>query len=114
MAWNVSPDSPFDSRVWPTSSAVSQKTLEQKGESGDTFHAILQYAKDFKPALIILENVLGAPWLDAKIPASKRTKKGCEPQVGIDKHLEQVGYVTVFVRIDSKDYYVPHTRRRGG
>ncbi|KAF8853068.1 hypothetical protein BDZ45DRAFT_748912 [Acephala macrosclerotiorum] len=89
-----------------------KKTLEQKGESGDTFHAILEYMKRFEPSMVILENVSGAPWLHAKLTGKKKFKNGHE-QVGIDHHLQDAGYIVVFVRVDSKDFLVPHTRQRG-
>ena len=38
------------------------KKLTDVGESGDTFRAILGYARKYRPAIIILENVDGAPW----------------------------------------------------
>ena len=89
-----------------------QKTLEQKGESGDTFHAILEYMKRFEPSMVVLENVSGAPWVHAKLTGEKEYKNG-HKQFGIDYHLEEAGYVVIFVRVDSKDFLVPHTRQRG-
>ncbi|KAH7064622.1 hypothetical protein B0J12DRAFT_693058 [Macrophomina phaseolina] len=71
------------------------KTLDQKGESRDTLEAILSYAEKWKPKMIVLENVYGAPWEDCV----QRAKK--------------VGYAAEFVRVDTKDYYLPHTRTRG-
>lgn len=40
--------------------------MAQGGESGDTFHATLAYIKTHQPTIVILENVLGAPWDDAQ------------------------------------------------
>lgn len=71
------------------------KTLEQKGESRDTLEAILKYAERWTPKIIVLENVYGAPWADCV----KRAKK--------------IGYDAEYVRVDSKDYYMPQTRTRG-
>ncbi|KAK7727497.1 hypothetical protein SLS57_002970 [Botryosphaeria dothidea] len=71
------------------------KTLNQKGESRDTLEAILSYAEKWTPKMIVLENVYGAPWEKCV----ERAKK--------------VGYAAEFVRVDTKDYYLPHTRTRG-
>ncbi|OJD37011.1 c-5 cytosine-specific dna [Diplodia corticola] len=71
------------------------KTLSEKGESRDTLEAILSYAEKWKPKIIVLENVFGAPWPKCV----ERAKK--------------VGYAADFVRVDTKDYYLPHTRTRG-
>ncbi|KAB2572419.1 DNA repair protein RAD5 [Lasiodiplodia theobromae] len=71
------------------------KTLNEKGESRDTLEAILSYAEKWKPKIIVLENVYGAPWPKCV------------------KRAEKVGYAADFVRVDTKDYYLPHTRTRG-
>lgn len=36
--------------------------MTDNGESGDTFREIAGYARIYRPAVIILENVDGAPW----------------------------------------------------
>ncbi|KAJ5151239.1 uncharacterized protein N7482_010491 [Penicillium canariense] len=72
-----------------------QKLLEDCGESGSTFNGLLRYAKRYRPRLILLENVCTAPWDEfAKIWAA-------------------AGYLAVHQIIDSKEYYIPQTRRRG-
>ncbi|KAH0393460.1 hypothetical protein KCU89_g12389, partial [Aureobasidium melanogenum] len=73
----------------------NKKTLEERGESGDTFAAVLTYAKEYRPTMLVLENVYGAPW---------------------DKMLaeyEEYDYVSAGVLVDSKNYYLPQTRQRG-
>ena len=45
---------------------TKQKTITQKGESGQTFRGMLQWIKKFQPPLVIIENVSGAPW-DTKV-----------------------------------------------
>ncbi|KAG9759526.1 hypothetical protein KCU73_g3347, partial [Aureobasidium melanogenum] len=73
----------------------NKKTLEERGESGDTFAAVLAYAKKYRPTMLVLENVYGAPW---------------------DKMLaeyEEYDYVSAGVLVDSKNYYLPQTRQRG-
>ena len=65
------------------------------GESTDTGRAILTYAAIFRPAIVILENVIGAPW---------------------DKTVNfihsETRYSAKYVRVDTKDYYIPQTRNR--
>ena len=36
--------------------------LENKGKSGETFHAVVEYLFVTKPAYCVFENVFGAPW----------------------------------------------------
>lgn len=71
------------------------KGIDDGGESGKTFHGMLSYVKKHKPALVILENVSGCPW--AKVV----------------EHFKSIDYAAHFLRVDSKNYYVPHTRTRG-
>jgi site-specific DNA-cytosine methylase len=73
----------------------NQKTLKEDGESADTFGAVLAYAKTYRPAMLVLENVLNAPWNEMMA------------------EYERVGYVTAGVLVDSKIYYLPQTRQRG-
>ena len=74
---------------------VNKQTLDSGGESGDTFRAVYNYAKTWRPALIVLENVCSAPW--------ERIKK----------EWEAIDYDAGFVKLDTKHYYIPHTRQRG-
>ncbi|KAI9883354.1 MAG: hypothetical protein M1823_004888 [Watsoniomyces obsoletus] len=72
-----------------------KRTIEQVGESSDTFRAIWHYAKVKRPTMIVLENVCSAPW--AKI----------------EKAWGEANYAAGFVKLDTKHYYIPHTRQRG-
>lgn len=81
-----------------------RKTIEDRGESGDTFYGIKDYAEEFKPKIVILENVVSVPW------TQRQAKKA---ECGLDKHFEEIGYLSKHVILDSKDYYVPQTRQRG-
>ena len=74
---------------------TSQKGLTAGGESGDTFYSVLEYAKENRPALIVLENVFNAPWND------------------IAEYWDDAGYAAMYVKVDTKQYYIPHTRQRG-
>jgi site-specific DNA-cytosine methylase len=72
-----------------------QKTLQELGESGDTFAAVLTYVQKYRPTMLVLENVLGAPW-DEMLA-----------------EYEGIDYVSAGVLVDSKNYYLPQTRQRG-
>ena len=72
-----------------------QRTIDEAGESSDTLNAIIRYAEVSRVPLLILENIKSCPW-------EKVTKK-----------WEKIGYTAYDVPVDSKDYYIPHTRQRG-
>ncbi|KAI5204620.1 hypothetical protein E4T38_04669 [Aureobasidium subglaciale] len=72
-----------------------QKQLNESGESGDTFNAVLKYAERYHPRILILENVHGAPWNDMLAA------------------YENIGYVSAGVLVDTKNFYLPQTRQRG-
>ena len=71
------------------------ESAQQGGESSTTFRAVLRYAKDFRPRVIILENVMYAPFGKTVQPA-----------------FEEIQYAAAFVKVDTKDYCIPHTRMR--
>jgi site-specific DNA-cytosine methylase len=56
---------------------------------------MIRWIEKAKPPIVIIENVYGAPWNE---------------KVAI---FEKRGYATTFMRLDTKDYYIPHTRQRG-
>jgi site-specific DNA-cytosine methylase len=70
--------------------------LNDPGESGDTFRAILNYAKKWRPRIIVLENVSSAPWDLIK-----------------GYWQSHANYSAEWLRVDTKAYYIPHTRIRG-
>ncbi|KAL2011944.1 hypothetical protein VTN00DRAFT_4662 [Thermoascus crustaceus] len=72
-----------------------KKLLAENGESGITFHAILQYIEKYRPPLAVLENVSHAPW---------------NP---VGKEFNKIGYHFSWMKVDSKAYYLPQTRERG-
>jgi site-specific DNA-cytosine methylase len=82
----------------------SRKGLEDRGESGDTFYAIKAYAAEYKPKIIILENVVSVPWTDAKAKNKER---------GLDVHFKEIGYACHHLILDTKHFYIPQTRQRG-
>lgn len=91
------------------------KRLEETGESGDTLRAIMTYAQKFRPAIIILENVTSSPWPLIKamwendMESIKKLKQSWESIWSPG----EVPYKAVWMRLDSKDYYIPQTRIRG-
>ena len=101
------------------------KKITDVGESGDTFRAILEYAKTYRPGVIILENVDGAPWdlIQAvwendhesiqdyfrKISGGKDAS-----EAGLDNFWDEddPAYSAAYHRVDAKNYYIPQTRTR--
>ena len=79
------------------------KGIDDRGESGDTFFAIRNYAKSHEPKMIVVENVVGAPW----------TAKCSRGNKSLQKYFEEIGYASRHVRLDTKEFYIPQTRNRG-
>jgi site-specific DNA-cytosine methylase len=73
-----------------------KKTVDDQGETGDTWRAIYFYAKRFKPAIVLLENVKSDKniWNDVVSRWSK------------------IGYEAAWTYCDTKNYYLPQTRER--
>jgi len=70
--------------------------LSTAGESARTFFAAVKLIAERRPTIVILENVSGAPW-----------------SMYTDQIFPRIGYVARFVRLDSKNFYLPQTRQRG-
>lgn len=84
------------------SSCVDYSSLNQKrkewadeGQSYRTLEGIQSYAERARPNIIILENVKSAPW------------------AAIKRYLNDIGYASNHVLVDTKNYYLPQTRERG-
>ncbi|SMQ52082.1 unnamed protein product [Zymoseptoria tritici ST99CH_3D7] len=71
------------------------KGLEDGGESADTWNAVLSYCRAFRPAIVLLENVLGANW-DKML-----------------KDYEGLNYECSGATVDTRSYYIPQVRQRG-
>lgn len=69
--------------------------LDAGGESGRTFAGMLSWVTKTRPPIVILENVCNGPW----------------PRM--QEKFEAKGYSAHFERLDTKHYYIPHTRQRG-
>lgn len=73
-----------------------KKGIEDGGESGRTFFGMLDWVKRHQPTIVILENVMSAPW------------------EGVKDEFISIGYDSAYsTRFDTKNYYIPHTRQRG-
>lgn len=74
-----------------------RKVLDEEngGESSKTWFGVLSYVKAFRPAIVVLENVLNGPW-----------------DLMMESYRE-IGYEVGGVLLDTKNYYLPQTRQRG-
>ena len=71
-----------------------KQDIDASGESGRTFRGMMSWVKQHRPPLVILENVCSAPW--------ERVRE----------YFEKNGYSASYARVDTKAYYIPHTRTR--
>lgn len=71
-----------------------KQDLDANGESGRTFRGMMSWVRNHQPPLVILENVCSAPW------------------ERVVNYFEKNNYSAKFVRVDTKQYYIPHTRTR--
>ncbi|CAL1714237.1 unnamed protein product [Somion occarium] len=69
--------------------------INDGGESSRTFQGMMSWVKRHRPPLVIMENVCSAPWAE------------------IIKYWERTKYSASQLRVDTKFYYIPHTRTRG-
>ena len=74
---------------------TKKNKLEDNGESGRTWRGMMAWIERAKPAVIICENVCGAPWIIMK------------------ESMRERGYVTQSTSVDTKHFYIPQTRNRG-
>lgn len=56
---------------------------------------MMDYVVKHQPPIVILENVSNAPWDE------------------VVERFEKIGYDATYIRLDTKYYYIPHTRSRG-
>ncbi|KAI0183555.1 hypothetical protein EV127DRAFT_19041 [Xylaria flabelliformis] len=87
-----------DFRQWLSSitPAEIQTTGDMMGESSITFLSTVCYINRHRPKMVILENVKNAPW---------------DSMCGL--FLRAIDYAATHTLLDTKDYYIPHTRTRG-
>ncbi|KAI6843258.1 hypothetical protein KC332_g9872 [Hortaea werneckii] len=72
-----------------------QVSIDADGESGRTWRGALAYCKASRPAIVIFENIVNAAW--GKMISD----------------FKEIGYGSKGVLVDTKDFYLPHTRQRG-
>ncbi|KAL8935575.1 MAG: hypothetical protein Q9211_004630 [Gyalolechia sp. 1 TL-2023] len=95
--------------------------IDESGESGETFRAILHYARRYRPRAMILENVKSAAWdvieayaqNDQSHPKIQQYRSQGQLQAIWGDNSPDSGYSTEHLIVDSKDYYLPQTRSRG-
>ena len=99
------------------------KKITDIGESSDTFRSILQYARRYRPKIIILENVEGAPWDLIRAIWAKDKEFMCDYfKANADSAQarfyidfwddDDLAYAAEWQRVDAKHYYIPQTRTR--
>ena len=90
------PPSPFllGSGTFCSNLNNQKQDIDAKGESGQTFRGMMTWVEKNQPPIVILENVCSAPWQKVK------------------DYFRQHGYAAEFMRVDTKQYYIPHTRTR--
>ena len=98
------------------------KHLADPGESSDTFRAIAEYAKKYRPAIIILENIdsaewdlIQAIWCNDRPAIRELIEKGnFRTDTGFETFWDEddPAYAAVWHKVDSKNYYIPQTRTR--
>ncbi|KAI9062495.1 hypothetical protein FKP32DRAFT_1593141 [Trametes sanguinea] len=71
-----------------------KQDIDANGESGRTFRGMMSWVKKHRPPLVILENVCGAPW------------------DRVAEYFGRNGYSAEHLRVDTKTFYIPHTRTR--
>lgn len=76
--------------------ALNELVEKSTGESARTFFSAVKLINTIRPKTVILENVSGAPW-------DMYTKQ----------IFPKICYVARYVRLDTKDFYLPQTRVRG-
>ncbi|KAJ4466088.1 hypothetical protein C8J55DRAFT_565810 [Lentinula edodes] len=71
-----------------------KQDIDANGESGRTFRGMMGWVTRHRPPIVILENVCSAPWDRVK------------------EKFEKHNYSALHIRVDTKQYYIPHTRTR--
>ena len=96
-----------------------RKTLSDLGESGDVLKAIMLYCQKFYPRFVILENVTTADWTlvkDLWMGDRRRLVEKLGPEMAPEWFIfggeEHPGYECAFLLLDTKSFYLPHSRRR--
>ncbi|KAI1389965.1 uncharacterized protein F4822DRAFT_219409 [Hypoxylon trugodes] len=75
---------------------MTTEFIKDLGSSGQTFFGMMHYVRNYRPKIVILENVYGAPWAKVK-----------------NVWFPFVGYAAKHIALDTKNFYIPQTRKRG-
>ena len=96
-----------------------RKRMAENGESGEVLRAIMNYAKKYGPAVILLENVehaewelIKAQWENDRTYARKMMSEE-EAELWLIWDESNPGYYCDYNIYDTKHFFIPHTRRRG-
>ena len=71
------------------------KKTDKDGVSGNAFLAIFRYVDEYRPTIVLLENLNSAPWETLK------------------RVFAAIDYSANYVRVNTRDYYLPQVRTRG-
>ncbi|KZT21583.1 hypothetical protein NEOLEDRAFT_1164553 [Neolentinus lepideus HHB14362 ss-1] len=74
---------------------TKKQDIDAGGESGRTFRGMMSWVTKHRPPIVILENVCSAPWEK------------------VVKYFQDNNYSATSLRVDTKTFYIPHTRTRG-
>ena len=78
-------------------------TCPWPGNTGETFHGVLEYTRRFRPKLVICENVAGL----------LKRNRGCEPQIhSVRMAFEGLGYSFAYTQLDARNFMLPQRRTR--
>ena len=71
-----------------------KEDIDANSDASRTFRGMMSWVKNHRPPLVILKNVCDAPW-------------DC-----VVDYFEHNGYSAGYLRVDTKTFYIPHTRMR--
>ena len=87
-----------------------QQDIEANGESGRTFRGMLQWVKKNQPPIVLLENVCNAPW-DKVVEYFAQIEYDAQYTRCVFSP-SQAWLTALLARLDTKEFYIPHTRTR--
>ena len=97
---------------------AKSKDLDEGGGSSDTFRSLVEFARKYQPEVLILENVIGAPWKQIKAiwqndqAFMERMTQTSRAFWSSFWREDNDAYVADYIDVDTRDYYLPQTRQR--
>ena len=80
-----------------------QRIDDCTGKTGETFHCVLEYARRFRPKLVICEKVVGL----------LNRNCGCDPQThSVRVASEELGYSFAYTQVDARSVLLRQRRTR--